>query len=1142
MKSCPGQRPFNKVNISDMKTAAEKHSVTTTRTQQSQRTFFAGEKGGGFFAPAIQTKLKVGQPDDKFEQEADATANRVMRMTGPAAAREKEQPRLEERQIRRQEEEEEEILPKIQRQEEEEAQPKLQRQAEEEEEAQPKLQRQAEEEEEAQPKIQRQAEEEEEAQPKIQRQAEEEEEAQPKIQRKAEEEEEAQPKIQRKSNGTPAVSADVQSGIYNKMSGGQALGNDTRSFMESRFNADFSKVKIHSDAEAGSLSSSLSARAFTYRNHIFFNKDQYQPGTSSGKHLLAHELTHVIQQGHAVQRKAQVSTTVTQPHVQRLGVSDALDYFAERAYLIPGFRMFTIVLGVNPINMSRANRSAANILRAIVEFMPGGILITQVLDRYSIFERAGAFVEQQLNALGITASSIRNTLNEFLRSLSWRDIFNLSGVWRRAQRIFTTPIRRIISFARGLFQAIMTMIREAVLRPLAALAQRTRGYDLLKALLGRDPVTGEPYPRTPASIIGGFMRLIGQEEVWRNIQRGGAVGQVWAWFQNATVGLMGFVRSIPAAIMQTLRSVSLRDFLNPVALFGRVFRFAAGLASRFVSWASSTVIKLLEILFSVVAPAIMPYLRRAGGAFRAILRNPVGFIRNLVTAVRQGFERFGLNILRHLQTGLIGWLTGALSGAGVYIPQAFNLREIIKFVFSILSVTWQAIRTRLVRVLGEPVVRTLETTVGVVVTLVREGPAAAWNQIRQELGNLREMVIEQIRNFVIVRIVQAAITRLVMSLNPAGAVLQAIMAIYNTIMFLVERLRTIMQVGQSILASLGAIARGAIGRAAQRVEQTMGGMLTLVISFLARLVGLGGISRHISRIIRRIRRPIDRAMNRVVSWLTRLARRVVRGVAQAGVPRDPAQRLRLGMQAAVRAVNRFAGRRVGRAVLTPLLAGIRTRYGFQRLEIVERRGRWAVRGTVNPTDDQDTQAQAGEGNEVDDAPRQTTQTLTFREENRPGRVYKIAEGNLRVLPKSQRQRDTSAQRRVSGGTGDDAGHLIGDLFGGAGGQENLSPQNWIQNRYGTFRSMERRWRNQLESGATLWVKVTDIYRAGEDRHFMREVEWRSTGQGGAARNGRLSFANTHTPRSRAARGIAPTVPSPQSGNVVSVDFQNRRRN
>jgi hypothetical protein len=57
-------------------------------------------------------------------------------------------------------------------------------------------------------------------------------------------------------------------------------------------------------------------------------------------------------------------------------IPDPLDWLANKANMIPGFRMFTIVLGVNPINMSAVDRSAANILRALIEFMPGGGLIT----------------------------------------------------------------------------------------------------------------------------------------------------------------------------------------------------------------------------------------------------------------------------------------------------------------------------------------------------------------------------------------------------------------------------------------------------------------------------------------------------------------------------------------------------------------------------------------------------------------------------------------------------------------------------------------------------------------------------------------------------------------------------------------------
>ncbi len=191
--------------------------------------------------------------------------------------------------------------------------------------------------------------------------------------------------VQRFGEGTPSVAADAKSEIQRATTGGQALSSDVRGFMEPRLGADLGDVRVHADESAASLSNHLSARAFTYRNHVFFARDQYQPGTAEGRHLLAHELTHTIQQGATVQRAEQrppdvqrapeptpVTTSGSPPAVQRLGVQDALDYFADKAYYIPGFRMLTLVLGFNPINMRSAARTAANFLRALIELIPGG--------------------------------------------------------------------------------------------------------------------------------------------------------------------------------------------------------------------------------------------------------------------------------------------------------------------------------------------------------------------------------------------------------------------------------------------------------------------------------------------------------------------------------------------------------------------------------------------------------------------------------------------------------------------------------------------------------------------------------------------------------------------------------------------------
>lgn len=100
----------------------------------------------------------------------------------------------------------------------------------------------------------------------------------------------------------------VERSIDGARSSGHGMDHGTRTRMESAFGADFSGVRIHSDTRADGLSQSLSARAFTTGRDVFFRQGEYSPGTSSGRELLAHELTHVVQQnGDGIRRKMTVS-------------------------------------------------------------------------------------------------------------------------------------------------------------------------------------------------------------------------------------------------------------------------------------------------------------------------------------------------------------------------------------------------------------------------------------------------------------------------------------------------------------------------------------------------------------------------------------------------------------------------------------------------------------------------------------------------------------------------------------------------------------------------------------------------------------------------------------------------------------------
>lgn len=105
-------------------------------------------------------------------------------------------------------------------------------------------------------------------------------------------------------SAAPAVGASFEESLSRKRGGGQGMSPETQKFMEERFGVDFSGVRIHTDSESDNLNRAVNAYAFTTGKDIYFSSGMYQPGTASGDRLLAHELTHVVQQtgGTSLQR------------------------------------------------------------------------------------------------------------------------------------------------------------------------------------------------------------------------------------------------------------------------------------------------------------------------------------------------------------------------------------------------------------------------------------------------------------------------------------------------------------------------------------------------------------------------------------------------------------------------------------------------------------------------------------------------------------------------------------------------------------------------------------------------------------------------------------------------------------------------
>jgi hypothetical protein len=141
------------------------------------------------------------------------------------------------------------------------------------------------------------------------------------VQRKCQHCEEEEKLHRKESSGAEVQgSNELDNYVVSLSSSGRALPQSSRSFFEPRFGKNFSNVRIHTDSVAAKSAQSINALAYTTGNNIVFNTGQYSPESESGKKLMAHELTHVVQQG---------SNVVAREMIQRTPGVNASDSFKE---------------------------------------------------------------------------------------------------------------------------------------------------------------------------------------------------------------------------------------------------------------------------------------------------------------------------------------------------------------------------------------------------------------------------------------------------------------------------------------------------------------------------------------------------------------------------------------------------------------------------------------------------------------------------------------------------------------------------------------------------------------------------------------------------------------------------------------------
>lgn len=342
---------------------------------------------------------------------------------------------------------------------------------------------------------------------------------------------------------------------------------------------------------------------------------------------------------------------------------------------------------------------------------------------------------------------------------------------------------------------------------------------------------------------------------------------------------------------------------------------------------------------------LMAVLRKGWDVIKGILADPIGFLGNLIGALKQGFNQFKANIGKWLLKGIIGWLFGALAEAGVTPPADFSLPSILKLVMQILGITYDRMRAKAVKLLGPTAVTVIEKLVDYVKTLMTGGPAALWEQVKGDLANLKEQVLGEIRNMIITEVIKAAVLKIVSMFNPVGAFVQAVLAIYNTVMFVVEQASRIAALVSSVVDSVSAIASGAIGAAASKIEESLGAAIPIVIGFLARLVGVGGLPKKATAVVKKVQGVIDAAIDKLLGKAIAFVKKMAGKLGgKERTPEEKKKDLEKAGRELKPKVGALMAKGVPRILLKARLAVWKMQYKLTTLEV---KGKEIV-ATINP--------------------------------------------------------------------------------------------------------------------------------------------------------------------------------------------------
>ncbi len=512
--------------------------------------------------------------------------------------------------------------------------------------------------------------------------------------------------------GAPTATPNVRTAIAQSMNGGAPMASSVRGFMEPRFGANFSQVRVHTGERAAGLSTQLNAKAFTVGSHIFFGRNQYQPDRPEGRELIAHELTHTVQQGGATQQTIQRAPSSPPSYWDRasaaLGdaagtVADAAGAVVDAATPSPG----TLVM--------LAVRQVAPTLEPIISGGPMGFL--EWIRGHAVAAVEGVFNTMMAPVYTIAGVSAGLTARVApviagLQSAGAQIAKNDCGPIRdaadkieKAALSLITPVVEILQPVVKAIEDFLSGVWNTIGAPIWDWIKRYAAFqwDMLQKMVGYLVKAGKWLYEANVSFYSAAWGWLSEK---LGLSGGSEEGGIWNWikgklsevWEGVKARLAPFSKQL-TVIGATVAGVLLA--LSPVgpivAVAGAVAGAVQGLRWIAANWGKGNILATARVYVQqTLIPPLVSSVNRLGAAFTGVVTSISGALNNFAASLAGAVGLVGGSILSFAVSAvqwiaaqaqaLANWANGQLAQLGGWLNSAVvRLENLLNGVLQFLG-------------------------------------------------------------------------------------------------------------------------------------------------------------------------------------------------------------------------------------------------------------------------------------------------------------------------------------------------------------------------------------------------------------------------------------------------------------------------